>query len=134
MPNNEYEPFKYKFRIFGYLISLIGLFAITIPQNNWIIIPAIIQNIYTIRALKIGPHKDIFLELKKGNLLRAFVIGFVGFIYFVNIYGGFAYLGTKIFSIEILQSLSIGFGFCSGFYLVPITFNPDFGCNLKLKK
>ena len=66
MSNNEYEPFKYKFRIFGYLISLIGLFTITIPQNNWIIIPAIIQNIYTIRALKIGPHRDIFSELKKG--------------------------------------------------------------------
>ena len=87
MSLEQYKPINNKFRIIGYLISLIGLFQIIIPQNQWIIIPAIIQNFYTLRALKDGPHKDIFAEVRQGNLLRILLIGFVVFIFISGILG-----------------------------------------------
>ena len=65
MIRNEYRPLNNKFRLFGYIVSLIGLFKITIPQNQWLLIPVLIQNFYTLRALKNGPHKDIFSEFKR---------------------------------------------------------------------
>ena len=65
MIRNEYRPLNNKFRLFGYIVSLVGLFKITIPQNQWLLIPILIQNFYTLRALKNGPHKDIFSEFKR---------------------------------------------------------------------
>ena len=78
MIKNEYRPLNNKFRLFGYIVSLIGLFKITIPQNQWLLIPVLIQNFYTLRALKNGPHKDIFSEFKRDvsplkDLLRILV-------------------------------------------------------------
>ena len=92
MIKNEYRPLNNKFRLFGYIVSLIGLFKITIPQNQWLLIPVLIQNFYTLRALKNGPHKDIFSEFKRDvsplkDLLRIFVVGLVGFLYLMNVGG-----------------------------------------------
>ena len=90
MIRNEYRPLNNKFRLVGYIVSLIGLFKITIPQNQWLLIPVLIQNFYTLRALKNGPHKDIFREFKRNvsplkDLLRIFIVGLVGFLYGMNI-------------------------------------------------
>ena len=94
MIKNEYRPLNNKFRLFGYIVSLIGLFKITIPQNQWLLIPVLIQNFYTLRALKNGPHKDIFSEFKRDvsplkDLLRIFIVGLVGFLYLMNVGAGY---------------------------------------------
>ena len=91
---NEYRPLNNKFRLFGYIVSLIGIFKITIPQNQWLLIPVLIQNFYTLRALKNGPHEDIFREFKRNvsplkDLLRIFIVGLVGFLYGLNVSAGF---------------------------------------------
>ena len=102
MIRNEYLPLNNKFRLFGYIVSLIGLIKITIPQNQRHHIPDLIQNFYTLRALKNGPHEDIFREFKRNvsplkDLLRILVVGLVGFLYFINVGAGF---------VEIIYSLS----------------------------
>ena len=138
MIRNEYRPLNNKFRLFGYIVSLIGLFKITIPQNQWLLIPVLIQNFYTLRALKNGPHKDIFSEFKRDvsplkDLLRIFIVGLVGFLYGTNIGAGFIVIIYSIaqekFTAGLLGILCAG----STLYLVPITFNPDFGSNLNQK-
>ena len=138
MIRNEYRPLNNKFRLFGYIVSLIGLFKITIPQNQWLLIPVLIQNFYTLRALKNGPHKDIFSEFKRDvsplkDLLRILVVGLVGFLYFINVGAGFVEiiysLSKERITIGLLLSLSMG----STLYLVGVTFNPDFGSNIKQK-
>ena len=138
MIRNEYRPLNNKFRLFGYIISLIGLFKITIPQNQWLLIPVLIQNFYTLRALKNGPHKDIFSEFKRDisplkDLLRIFIVGLVGFLYLMNVGAGFAVIVYSIaqerFTIGLLGILCAG----STLYLVGVTFNPDFGNNIKQK-
>ena len=138
MIRNEYRPLNNKFRIFGYIVSLIGLFKITIPQNQWLLIPVLIQNFYTLRALKNGPHKDIFSEFKRDvsplkDLLRIFVVGLVGFLYLMNVGGGFLVIVYSIaqekFTIGLLGILCSG----STLYLVGITFNPNFGSNINQK-
>ena len=138
MIKNEYRPLNNKFRLFGYIVSLIGLFKITIPQNQWLLIPVLIQNFYTLRALKNGPHKDIFSEFKRDvsplkDLLRIFIVGLVGFLYGTNIGAGFIVIIYSIaqekFTVGLLGILCAG----STLYLVPITFNPDFGSNLNQK-
>ena len=138
MIKNEYRPLNNKFRLFGYIVSLIGLFKITIPQNQWLLIPVLIQNFYTLRALKNGPHKDIFSEFKRDvsplkDLLRIFIVGLVGFLYGTNIGAGFIVIIYSIaqekFTAGLLGILCAG----STLYLVPITFNPDFGSNLNQK-
>ena len=138
MIKNEYRPLNNKFRLFGYIVSLIGLFKITIPQNQWLLIPVLIQNFYTLRALKNGPHKDIFSEFKRDvsplkDLLRIFIVGLVGFLYGTNIGAGFIIIIYSIaqekFTVGLLGILCAG----STLYLVPITFNPDFGSNLNQK-
>ena len=132
MIRNEYRPLNNKFRLFGYIVSLIGLFKITIPQNQWLLIPVLIQNFYTLRALKNGPHKDIFSEFKRDisplkDLLRIFIVGLVGFLYGTNIGAGFIVIIYSIaqekFTAGLLGILCAG----STLYLVLITFNPDFG-------
>ena len=131
MIKNEYRPLNNKFRLFGYIVSLIGLFKITIPQNQWLLIPVLIQNFYTLRALKNGPHEDIFREFKRNvtplkDLLRIFIVGLVGFLYGMNVWAGFLEIIYSIaqerLTVVLLLTLSIG----STLYLVPITFNPDF--------
>ena len=138
MIRNEYRPLNNKFRLFGYIVSLIGLFKITIPQNQWLLIPVLIQNFYTLRALKNGPHKDIFSEFKRDisplkDLLRIFIVGLVGFLYLMNVGAGFAVIVYSIaqerFTIGLLGILCAG----STLYLVGVTFNPDFGSNIKQK-
>ncbi len=138
MIKNEYRPLNNKFRLFGYIVSLIGLFKITIPQNQWLLIPVLIQNFYTLRALKNGPHKDIFSEFKRDvsplkDLLRIFVVGLVGFLYLMNVGGGFIVIVYSIaqekFTIGLLGILCSG----STLYLVGITFNPNFGSNINQK-
>ena len=138
MIRNEYRPLNNKFRLFGYIVSLIGLFKITIPQNQWLLIPVLIQNFYTLRALKNGPNKDIFSEFKRDvsplkDLLRILVVGLVGFLYFINVGAGFVEiiysLSKERITIGLLLSLSLG----STLYLVGVTFNPDFGSNIKQK-
>ena len=138
MIRNEYRPLNNKFRLFGYIVSLIGLFKITIPQNQWLLIPVLIQNFYTLRALKNGPHKDIFSEFKRDisplkDLLRIFIVGLVGFLYLMNVGAGFAVIVYSIaqerFTVVLLLTLSMG----STLYLVGVTFNPDFGSNIKQK-
>ena len=138
MSRNEYRPLNNKFRLVGYIVSLIGLFKITIPQNQWLLIPVLIQNFYTLRALKNGPHKDIFSEFKRDvsplkDLLRILVVGLVGFLYFINVGAGFVEiiysLSKERITIGLLLSLSMG----STLYLVGVTFNPDFGSNIKQK-
>ena len=138
MIRNEYRPLNNKFRLFGFIVSLIGLFKITIPQNQWLLIPVLIQNFYTLRALKNGPHKDIFSEFKRDvsplkDLLRIFIVGLVGFLYGTNIGAGFIVIIYSIaqekFTAGLLGILCAG----STLYLVPITFNPDFGSNLNQK-
>ena len=138
MSRNEYRPLNNKFRLVGYIVSLIGLFKITIPQNQWLLIPVLIQNFYTLRALKNGPHKDIFSEFKRDvsplkDLLRILVVGLVGFLYFINVGAGFVEiiysLSKERITVGLLLSLSMG----STLYLVGVTFNPDFGSNIKQK-
>ena len=138
MIRNEYRPLNNKFRLVGYIVSLIGLFKITIPQNQWLLIPVLIQNFYTLRALKNGPHKDIFREFKRNvsplkDLLRIFIVGLVGFLYGLNVSAGFIEIIYSIaqerFTVVLLLTLSMG----STLYLVPITFNPDFGSNIHQK-
>ena len=138
MIRNEYHPLNNKFRLFGYIVSLIGLFKITIPQNQWLLIPVLIQNFYTLRALKNGPHEDIFREFKRNvtplkDLLRIFIVGLVGFLYGMNVWAGFLEITYSIaqerLTIVLLLTLSMG----STLYLVPITFNPDFGSNIHQK-
>ncbi len=138
MIRNEYRPLNNKFRLFGYIVSLIGLFKITIPQNQWLLIPVLIQNFYTLRALKNGPHKDIFSEFKRDisplkDLLRIFIVGLVGFLYLMNVGAGFAVIVYSIaqerFTIGLLGILCAG----STLYLVGVTFNPDLGSNIKQK-
>ena len=138
MIKNEYRPLNNKFRLFGFIVSLIGLFKITIPQNQWLLIPVLIQNFYTLRALKNGPHKDIFSEFKRDvsplkDLLRIFIVGLVGFLYGTNIGAGFIVIIYSIaqekFTAGLLGILCAG----STLYLVPITFNPDFGSNIHQK-
>ena len=138
MSRNEYRPLNNKFRLFGYIVSLIGLFKITIPQNQWLLIPVLIQNFYTLRALKNGPHKDIFREFKRNvsplkDLLRIFIVGLVGFLYGMNVWAGFLEITYSIaqerLTVVLLLTLSMG----STLYLVGVTFNPDFGSNLKQK-
>ena len=138
MIRNEYRPLNNKFRLFGYIVSLIGLFKITIPQNQWLLIPVLIQNFYTLRALKNGPHKDIFSEFKRDvsplkDLLRILIVGLVGFLYLMNVGAGFAVIVYSIaqerFTIGLLGILCAG----STLYLVGVTFNPDFGSNIKQK-
>ncbi len=138
MIRNEYRPLNNKFRLFGYIVSLIGLFKITIPQNQWLLIPVLIQNFYTLRALKNGPHKDIFSEFKRDisplkDLLRIFIVGLVGFLYGMNVLAGFLEIIYSIaqerLTVVLLLTLSMG----STLYLVPITFNPDFGSNIHQK-
>ena len=138
MIRNEYRPLNNKFRLFGYIISLIGLFKITIPQNQWLLIPVLIQNFYTLRALKNGPHKDIFSEFKRDisplkDFLRIFIVGLVCFLYLMNVGAGFAVIVYSIaqerFTIGLLGILCAG----STLYLVGVTFNPDFGSNIKQK-
>ena len=138
MIRNEYRPLNNKFRLFGYIVSLIGLFKITIPQNQWLLIPVLIQNFYTLRALKNGPHKDIFREFKRNvsplkDLLRIFIVGLVGFLYGMNVWAGFLEITYSIaqerLTVVLLLTLSMG----STLYLVPITFNPDFGSNIHQK-
>ena len=138
MIKNEYRPLNNKFRLFGYIVSLIGLFKITIPQNQWLLIPVLIQNFYTLRALKNGPHIDIFSEFKRDvsplkDLLRILVVGLVGFLYFINVGAGFVEiiysLSKERITVGLLLSLSMG----STLYLVGVTFNPDFGSNIKQK-
>jgi len=135
---NEYRPLNNKFRLFGYIVSLIGIFKITIPQNQWLLIPVLIQNFYTLRALKNGPHKDIFREFKRNvsplkDLLRIFIVGLVGFLYGLNVSAGFIEIIYSIaqerFTVVLLLTLSMG----STLYLVGVTFNPDFGSNIKQK-
>lgn len=133
MIKNEYLPLNNKFRIFGYIVSLIGLFQIIIPQNQWIIIPAIIQNFYTLRALKNGPHKDIFTEVKQGNLLRLLLIGFVVFIFFSNVFSGFIVIIYAITKEKFITSLLTLICFGVSLYLSGVIFNPEFGSNLKQK-
>ena len=138
MIRNEYRPLNNKFRLFGYIVSLIGIFKITIPQNQWLLIPVLIQNFYTLRALKNGPHKDIFSEFKRDvsplkDLLRILVVGLVGFLYFINVGAGFVEiiysLSKERITVGLLLSLSMG----STLYLVGVTLNPDFGSNIKQK-
>ena len=138
MIRNEHRPLNNKFRLFGYIVSLIGLFKITIPQNQWLLIPVLIQNFYTLRALKNGPHKDIFSEFKRDvsplkDLLRILIVGLVGFLYLMNVGAGFAVIVYSIaqerFTVVLLLTLSMG----STLYLVGVTFNPDFGSNIKQK-
>ncbi len=138
MIRNEYRPLNNKFRLFGYIVSLIGLFKITIPQNQWLLIPVLIQNFYTLRALKNGPHEDIFREFKRNvsplkDLLRIFIVGLVGFLYGMNVWAGFLEITYSIaqerLTVVLLLTLSMG----STLYLVPITFNPDFGSNIHQK-
>ena len=138
MIRNEYRPLNNKFRLFGYIISLIGLFKITIPQNQWLLIPVLIQNFYTLRALKNGPHKDIFSEFKRDisplkDFLRIFIVGLVCFLYLMNVGAGFAVIVYSIaqerFTIGLLGILCAG----STLYLVGVTFNPDLGSNIKQK-
>jgi hypothetical protein len=138
MSRNEYRPLNNKFRLVGYIVSLIGLFKITIPQNQWLLIPVLIQNFYTLRALKNGPHEDIFREFKRNvsplkDLLRIFIVGLVGFLYGLNVSAGFIEIIYSIaqerFTVVLLLTLSMG----STLYLVPITFNPDFGSNIHQK-
>ena len=138
MSRNEYRPLNNKFRLVGYIVSLIGLFKITIPQNQWLLIPVLIQNFYTLRALKNGPHKDIFREFKRNvsplkDLLRIFIVGLVGFLYGMNVWAGFLEITYSIaqerLTVVLLLTLSMG----STLYLVPITFNPDFGSNIHQK-
>ena len=138
MIRNEYRPLDNKFRLFGYIVSLIGLFKIIIPQNQWLLIPVLIQNFYTLRALKNGPHKDIFLEFKRNvsplkDLLRIFIVGLVGFLYGINVSAGFIVIIYSItlerFTAGLLGILCAG----STLYLVLITFNPDFGSNIYQK-
>ena len=138
MSRNEYRPLNNKFRLVGYIVSLIGLFKITIPQNQWLLIPVLIQNFYTLRALKNGPHEDIFREFKRNvsplkDLLRIFIVGLVGFLYGMNVWAGFLEITYSIaqerLTVILLLTLSMG----STFYLVPITFNPDFGSNIHQK-
>ena len=138
MSRNEYRPLNNKFRLVGYIVSLIGLFKITIPQNQWLLIPVLIQNFYTLRALKNGPHKDIFSEFKRDvsplkDLLRILVVGLVGFLYGMNVWAGFFEITYSIaqerLTVVLLLTLSMG----STLYLVPITFNPDFGSNIHQK-
>ena len=138
MIRNEYRPLNNKFRLFGFIISLIGLFKITIPQNQWLLIPVLIQNFYTLRALKNGPHKDIFREFKINvsplkDLLRIFIVGLVGFLYGINVSAGFIVIIYSItlerFTAGLLGILCAG----STLYLVIITFNPDFGSNINQK-
>ncbi len=133
MSLEQYKPINNKFRIIGYLISLIGLFQIIIPQNQWIIIPAIIQNFYTLRALKDGPHKDIFAEVRQGNLLRILLIGFVVFIYFCNVFSGFLVIIYAISKAKFIISLLTLTCFGVSLYLSGVTFNPELGSNLKQK-
>ena len=138
MIRNEYRPLNNKFRLFGFIVSLIGLFKITIPQNQWLLIPVLIQNFYTLRALKNGPHKDIFREFKRDvsplkDLLRIFIVGLVGFLYGINVSAGFIVIIYSItlerFTAGLLGILCAG----STLYLVLITFNPDFGSNINQK-
>ena len=138
MSRNEYRPLNNKFRLVGYIVSLIGLFKITIPQNQWLLIPVLIQNFYTLRALKNGPHEDIFREFKRNvsplkDLSRIFIVGLVGFLYGMNVSAGFLEIIYSIaqerLTVVLLLTLSMG----STLYLVPITFNPDFGSNIKQK-
>ena len=138
MSRNEYRPLNNKFRLVGYIVSLIGLFKITIPQNQWLLIPVLIQNFYTLRALKNGPHEDIFREFKRNvsplkDLLRIFIVGLVGFLYGMNVWAGFFEITYSIaqerLTVVLLLTLSMG----STLYLVPITFNPDFGSNIHQK-
>ncbi|MBO8232602.1 SHOCT domain-containing protein [Prochlorococcus marinus XMU1402] len=138
MIRNEYRPLNNKFRLFGYIVSLVGLFKITIPQNQWLLIPILIQNFYTLRALKNGPHKDIFREFKINvsplkDLLRIFIVGLVGFLYGINVSAGFLVIIYSItlerFTAGLLGILCAG----STLYLVLITFNPDFGSNINQK-
>ena len=138
MSRNEYRPLNNKFRLVGYIVSLIGLFKITIPQNQWLLIPVLIQNFYTLRALKNGPHEDIFREFKRNvsplkDLLRIFIVGLVGFLYGMNVWAGFLEITYSIaqerLTVVLLLTLSMG----STLYLVPITFNPDFGSNIHQK-
>ena len=138
MIRNKYRPLDNKFRLFGYIVSLIGLFKITIPQNQWLLIPVLIQNFYTLRALKNGPHEDIFREFKRNvsplkDLLRIFLVGLVGFLYGMNVSAGFLEIIYSIaqdrLTVVLLITLSMG----STLYLVPITFNPDFGSNIHQK-
>ena len=138
MIRNEYRPLNNKFRLVGYIVSLIGLFKITIPQNQWLLIPVLIQNFYTLRALKNGPHKDIFREFKINvsppkDLLRIFIVGLVGFLYGINVSAGFLVIIYSItlerFTAGLLGILCAG----STLYLVLITFNPDFGSNINQK-
>ena len=138
MSRNEYRPLNNKFRLVGYIVSLIGLFKITIPQNQWLLIPVLIQNFYTLRALKNGPHEDIFREFKRNvtplkDLLRIFIVGLVGFLYGMNVWAGFLEVIYSIaqerLTVVLLLTLSMG----STLYLVPITFNPDFGSNIHQK-
>ena len=138
MIRNEYRPLNNKFRLFGYIVSLVGLLKITIPQNQWLLIPVLIQNFYTLRALKNGPHKDIFSEFKRDvsplkDLLRILIVGLVGFLYLMNVGAGFAVIVYSIaqerFTIGLLGILCAG----STLYLVGVTFNPDFGSNIKQK-
>ena len=133
MSLKKYKPINNKFRIVGYLISLIGLFQIIIPQNKWIIIPAIIQNFYTLRALKEGPHKDIFAEVKQGNLLRILLIGFVVFLYFCNVFSGFLVIVYAISKVKFFTSFLTLFSLGVSLYLSGVTFNSEFGSNLKQK-
>ena len=138
MIRNEYLPLNNKFRLFGYIVSLIGLFKITIPQNQWLLIPVLIQNFYTLRALKNGPHEDIFREFKRNvsplnDLLRIFIVGLVGFLYGINVSAGFIEIIYSIaqerLTVVLLLTLSMG----STLYLVGVTFNPNYGNNLKQK-
>ena len=138
MIRNKYRPLDNKFRLLGYIVSLIGLFKITIPQNQWLLIPVLIQNFYTLRALKNGPHEDIFREFKRNvsplkDLLRIFIVGLVGFLYGMNVWAGFLEITYSIaqerLTVVLLLTLSMG----STLYLVPITFNPDFGSNIHQK-
>ena len=138
MSRNEYRPLNNKFRLVGYIVSLIGLLKITIPQNQWLLIPVLIQNFYTLRALKNGPHEDIFREFKRNvsplkDLLRIFIVGLVGFLYGMNVWAGFLEITYSIaqerLTVVLLLTLSMG----STLYLVPITFNPDFGSNIHQK-
>ena len=138
MKENKYQPLNNKFRLFGFIVSLIGLFKITIPQNEWLIIPLLIQNFYTLRALKNGPHEDIFFEFKRDisplkDLLRIFIVGLVGFLYLMNVGAGYLVIIDSItqenFLTALLRLLCAG----STLYLVGVTFNPDLGSNIKQK-
>tara|TARA_Y100001968_G_scaffold103754_1_gene93770 strand:- start:777 stop:1175 length:399 start_codon:yes stop_codon:yes gene_type:complete len=124
----KYKPFRNWFRILGFLISLIGLFYVNLPQSEWIILPSIAQIFYTLRALRNGPHNDIFHEIKNPSLIRLLIIGIIGFVYFANIYAGFAII-SSIFKYKLLVGLWMLFGLGCSFYLVSVTFDPRSGSN-----